>query len=350
MKRFYTCACNFYYGKTSQLLINKKKALPLNGRRDISFSKIKIFSRNSKEKIVGINEINSLPKNLKVQIKNHLINITKKKKKFANLNFDKVNLMGVLNLTPDSFSDGGKYNTLKSAYNRVLELKKSGVDIIDIGGESTRPGSKTVEDLEEWKRIGKILDKIKRLNTSLDTRKSIIMEKGIKKKINLINDVSGLEFDKNSVLVLKKYKTPFVLQHSQGNPSNMKKNPKYKNVILDIYDFFEKKIYFLRKLGISHNNIILDPGIGFGKNLKHNLSILRNISIFHSLGFPILLGISRKKFIKEISGVNDSKERLGGTISSSLFAIMKGVQILRVHDVNEIKQSIRVFNELLKNQ
>ena len=216
--------------------------------------------------------------------------------------------------------------------------------------ESTRPGSKTVEDLEEWKRIGKILDKIKRLNTSLDTRKSIIMEKGIKKKINLINDVSGLEFDKNSVLVLKKYKTPFVLQHSQGNPSNMQKNPKYKNVILDIYDFFEKKIYFLRKLGISHNNIILDPGIGFGKNLKHNLSILRNISIFHSLGFPILLGISRKKFIKEISGVNDSKERLGGTISSSLFAIMKGVQILRVHDVNEIKQSIRVFNELLKNQ
>ena len=130
----------------------------------------------------------------------------------------------------------------------------------------------------------------------------------------------------------------------------MQKNPKYKNVILDIYDFFEKKIYFLRKLGISHNNIILDPGIGFGKNLKHNLSILRNISIFHSLGFPILLGISRKKFIKEISGVNDSKERLGGTISSSLFAIMKGVQILRVHDVNEIKQSIRVFNELLKNQ
>ena len=152
--------------------------------------------------------------------------------------------MGVLNLTPDSFSDGGKYNTLKSGYNRVLELKKSGVDIIDIGEESTRPGSKTVEDLEEWKRIGKILDKIKRLNTSLDTRKSIIMEKGIKKKINLINDVSGLEFDKNSVLVLKKYKTPFVLQHSQGNPSNMQKNPKYKNVILDIYDFFEKRLIF----------------------------------------------------------------------------------------------------------
>ena len=114
--------------------------------------------------------------------------------------------------------------------------------------------------------------------------------------------------------------------------------------------FLKKRFIFYEKLGISHNNIILDPGIGFGKNLKHNLSILRNISIFHSLGFPILLGISRKKFIKEISGVNDSKERLGGTISSSLFAIMKGVQILRVHDVNEIKQSIRVFNELLKNQ
>ena len=132
----------------------------------------------------------------------------------------------------------------------------------------------------------------------------------------------------------------------QGNPSNMQKNPRYNNVLLDIYDFFEKKIEYLRLKGIKHNNIILDPGIGFGKNLKHNITLLRNISIFHSLGFPIMLGTSRKRFIKNLSGVNDSKERLGGTISSSLCAIMQGVQILRVHDVNEINQSIKVFNSL----
>ena len=128
----------------------------------------------------------------------------------------------------------------------------------------------------------------------------------------------------------------------------MQDNPKYKNVLLDIYDFFQEKINFLRSFGINHNNIILDPGIGFGKNLKHNMTILKNISIYHSLGFPILLGISRKKFIKEISGKNDSANRVGGTISSSIHAMLHGIQILRVHDVNEMNQSIKVFKELIR--
>ena len=129
----------------------------------------------------------------------------------------------------------------------------------------------------------------------------------------------------------------------------MQNNPKYNNVLLDIYDFFEKKIKFLRKKGIKHNKIIIDPGIGFGKNLKHNLLLLKNISIFHSLGFPILVGVSRKRFIKDLSGVNDSKDRVGGTISSSIFAMMNGVQLIRVHDVNEVLQSLKVFNELIDN-
>ena len=129
----------------------------------------------------------------------------------------------------------------------------------------------------------------------------------------------------------------------------MQINPKYKNVLLDIYDFFEERIKFVRFNGIKHNNIILDPGIGFGKNLKHNMKLISNISIFHSLGFPILLGVSRKRFIKDISGKNDSEKRLGGTVSLSLFSMMQGVQILRVHDVNNVVQSIKVFKELIKN-
>ena len=133
----------------------------------------------------------------------------------------------------------------------------------------------------------------------------------------------------------------------QGKPQNMQVNPKYNNVLLDVYDFFEKKISFLKKNGITHNNILIDPGIGFGKNLKHNITLISKISIFHSLGFPILIGISRKKFIKDISGLNDSKERLGGTISAALFSMLQGVQILRVHDVNEIKQSIKVFKSII---
>ena len=256
--------------------------------------------------------------------------------------------MGVINLTPDSFSDGGKYNKINSGYNHARNLIKKGSKILDIGGESTRPGAKDVNKIIEWKRINKTLKKISKLNTfiSLDTRKSWIMEKGIKNKVNLINDVSGFEYDDNTVNVLKKHKIPFVIHHMKGTPENMQKNPNYKNVLLDIYDFFENKIKKLRSLGIKHNNIILDPGIGFGKNLKHNITLINNISIFHSLGFPIMLGISRKKFIKDLSGKNDSKERLGGTISSSLYVMTQGIQILRVHDVNEVNQSIKVFKSL----
>ena len=173
------------------------------------------------------------------------------------------------------------------------------------------------------------------------------MEKGIKLGVKLINDVSGLNYDTRSVEILKKYKTPFVLQHSLGSPQTMQKSPKYKNVLLDIYDFFDEKIKFLRKIGIKHNNIILDPGIGFGKKLKHNMTIIKNISIYHSLGLPILVGISRKKFIKELSLKNDSSLRVGGTISASIFAMNQGVQILRVHDVNEVKQSIKIFKTLI---
>ena len=175
------------------------------------------------------------------------------------------------------------------------------------------------------------------------------MNKGIQLGVKLINDVSGLSYDSKTVGVLKKSRTPFVIQHSQGTPEKMQKNPKYKNELLDIYDFFEQKIKFLISMGVKHNNIMIDPGIGFGKNLKHNMNLIRSVSIFHTLGFPILLGLSRKKFIKDLSGKNDSKKRLGGTVASSLYAIMQGVQVLRIHDVNELRQSIKVFKELIKN-
>ncbi len=348
MLRFYTRVCNFYYGTKSENLVLKKKTLPLNGNKKISFDQIEIISRKSKKKI-SINQINNLSDRLKKKIKEDLKIITKQKKiKKLNLN-DTPKIMGVLNVTPDSFSDGGKYNNSISAKKHMEYLFKSGADLVDIGGESTRPGSNSVSSKVEWNRIKNIIKKIdKNKFISLDSRKSEIIERGIKLGIKLVNDVSGLNYDKNSVNILLKYKTPFVLQHSLGKPETMQNNPKYKNVTLDIYDFFEKKINFLKKSGINHKNIILDPGIGFGKNLKHNITLIKNISIYHSLGLPILLGVSRKKFIKEVSGINDSISRTGGTVSSCIFAMMQGVQILRVHDVNEIKQSIKVFKELIK--
>jgi len=349
MNRYYTRACNFYYGKNSRKLINLKKTLPLNNRKDISFDNIQIISRNVSRKI-SIHEINKLPNYLKKQVRRDLLNITKKVKSFLNINFNnEIHLMGILNITPDSFSDGGKFNEYQKATKQMYKLFKDGAKIVDVGGESTRPGSKAISEKEEWNRIKKTLKKIKKKNIiSVDTRKASIMKKSLSLGAHIINDVSGLSYDKETINLLKKTNVPFILQHSLGSPETMQLNPKYKNVVLEIYDFFEKKINFLRKLGIRHNKIILDPGIGFGKNLNHNVEILKNISIFHTLGFPILLGISRKRFIKDISKENDSTDRLGGTLSSSIFALQQGVQIIRVHDVNELQQGLKVYRELIR--
>jgi len=348
MNRYYTRVCNFYYGKESKLLVSKKKTLPLNGNNEISFDHVEIISKKSKKKI-SIKKINKLPKYLKKKILKEIKLISSKKNFFRKLKLNKlINIMGVINLTPDSFSDGGKFNKKNLGYKHALALAQSGAKILDIGGESTRPGSKPISSKIEWLRISRTLKKLVKKNiVSLDTRKSDIMEKGIKLGVNIINDVSGLSFDHNTINILKKYNIPFVLQHTKGIPQFMQKNPNYKNVILEIYNYFEKKIKLLRIMGVKHNNIIIDPGIGFGKSVKHNVQILKNISIFHSLGFPILLGISRKRFIKDLAGINDSKFRLGGTISSAIFAIKQGVQILRVHDVNEINQAIKVYKKLI---
>ena len=350
MKKYYTRACNFFYGKSSIELVNLKKTFPLRGNKEISFNNIEIISRNSIKRI-ALKSIKKLPQLKKKKIEKDINTIIKKNRNFSNLNFKKnPNIMGVLNLTPDSFSDGGKFNKKKIGLKHAIDLFEFGADIIDVGGESTRPGSKSISAKKEWGRIEKIIKKInKEIPLSLDTRKSDIMNKGIKLGIKLINDVSGLSYDNKTIEVLKKSKSPFVIQHSQGIPENMQNNPKYKNELLDIYDFFEEKIKFLRSKGIKHNNIILDPGIGFGKNLKHNMNIIKNVSIFHTLGFPILLGLSRKRFIKELSGKNDTKERMGGTIASSLYSMMQGVQVLRTHDVNELIQSIKVFKQLLRS-
>ena len=347
MIKYYTRACNFYFGPISFEKVKKKQSIPLHGNRLISFDTIEILTRKKVQKI-NVNKISKLKNNLKKKISEDVKRISKKKR-FKGLNFSHLPiLMGILNLTPDSFSDGGMYIKKKLGEQQAKKLLKDGCGILDIGGEATNPGSKDVDEDQEWERIYPTLFRLKRLKKfiSLDTRKSTVMKKGIKNKINLINDVSGLEYDLNTIQVLKETNIPFVLHHMQGEPKTMQKSPRYNNVLLDIYDFFENKIKYLRSKGVKHNNIILDPGIGFGKNLKHNITLLRNISIFHSLGFPIMLGTSRKRFIKGLSGVNDSKARLGGTISSSLLAIMQGVQILRVHDVNEINQSIKVFNSL----
>ena len=351
MQKYYTRACNFYYNNTSKEYVKKKISLPICGNKSFSFDTIEIITRTNRKKI-NIKSINKLPLKIKKKVLIDINNISKPKKipklKLNNLPI----LMGVLNITPDSFSDGGKFNNKNAARKQINKLIVDGAKIIDIGGESTRPGSKEIIQKEEWQRVNKVMGyiKSKKVFVSLDTRKSFVMKKAAKYKLNLINDVSGLSYDKETINFLKKTKLPFVLHHMKGNTETMQKNPSYKNVLLDIYDYFEDKLKYIRKSGIKHNHIILDPGIGFGKNMKHNITLINNISIFHSLGLPVMLGISRKRFIKDISGNNDSKERIGGTVSSGIFSMLQGVQILRVHDVNEVNQGIKVFKKLIFNK
>ena len=259
-------------------------------------------------------------------------------------------LMGVLNLTPDSFSDGGKFNSNKKALIRIKKMIISGADIIDVGGESTRPKSKIIPQKIELERVKKIIEKFKKKYPktllSVDTRKSLVMNFSIKHNADIINDVSCFQFDPASLDTIKNKNLWKIIHHMQGTPQTMQINPKYNNVLLDIYDFFEREIKKFKKF--KHNKkIILDPGIGFGKNLKHNLMILNKISLFHSLGFPILIGTSRKRFINQVSRKYDTKERIGGTLASITFSLSQGVKIFRVHNVEEVKQGILIFEALL---
>jgi dihydropteroate synthase len=355
MRKYYTRPCNFHYGNYAVKLVKSRKALPLAGNKNICFDWLEILERKKggivKSEIYSISDINGLKKEKLSIIRDDLKKITSIKKKIAGVNFDKPKIMGVLNITPDSFSDGGLFFDELKAYNQASLMIKSGASIIDVGGESTRPGSKIVDEKDEWQRVKntivKLKEKFPKTPLSLDTRKSHVMKKGIKSGVDIINDVSGLKFDKKSFNVINSKNTPFILHHMQGTPETMQKNPKYIDALLDIYDFFEQKINFYTKKNYKKEFIIIDPGIGFGKNVDHNLRIMSKISTFHSLGCPILIGTSRKRFIEHIVTKFDTPNRTGGTLASVLYGLLQGVQLFRVHDVKEINQGILVFNKIL---
>ncbi|MCB1527459.1 MAG: dihydropteroate synthase [Hyphomicrobiaceae bacterium] len=269
---------------------------------------------------------------------------------FAGLDMNHAAIMGIVNVTPDSFSDGGRHDTTQAAIDHGLKLADEGADILDIGGESTRPGSDAVPVEEELRRVIAVIEGLRGRTDkkiSVDTRKAEVMREAAQAGADILNDVSALTHDPKALEAAAESGLPVMLMHAQGDPKTMNDNPRYDNVVLDVFDFLEARIRACEAVGITRDKIVVDPGIGFGKHLHHNVAVLSAMSLYHGLGVPVLLGASRKKLIGQICNVEDAKARVPGSLAAALSSIAQGVQIVRVHDVAATRQAIAVWQAAL---
>ncbi len=261
------------------------------------------------------------------------------------LNFTKPLIMGILNATPDSFSDGGKFNQLENALEHALQMIKDGATIIDIGGESTRPNSEPVSADEQIKRVEPIIKAIRQhsdILISIDTTQSLVAEAALNAGANIINDVSAGQNDTKMFALAAQKNVPIILMHAQGTPKTMQENPHYENVVLEVITTLKIRANEAIAAGVKKENIVLDVGIGFGKRKQDNLALLAHLTDFVALGFPILLGTSRKRFMGTICDVGEPAELVTATAVTTALGVMAGVQLFRVHDVKENKQALEV--------
>jgi dihydropteroate synthase len=251
-------------------------------------------------------------------------------------------LMGILNVTPDSFSDGGHYLDIDKAVTHALKMQEEQADIIDIGGESSRPGADPVTEEEEIRRVIPVIDSIRKKSDiliSVDTVKSGVAKAALDAGANWINDISALNMDPQMIRVVKYHQCPIILMHMQKTPKTMQIKPSYKNVVQEIMEFFKKRLAVLRNNGIY--KCIVDPGLGFGKRFEDNVELVKNIHVFRDLDCPVLIGASRKSFLGQITG-QEVASRLSATLSVNYIALQRGADILRVHDVGEHRDMIKV--------
>ncbi|MAL16909.1 MAG: dihydropteroate synthase [Balneola sp.] len=260
--------------------------------------------------------------------------------------------MGIINATPDSFSDGGQYEDHSRAMDRIHIMLQNGADIIDVGGESTRPGADLVTVDDEIARVIPLLEKaiptFSNAIFSIDTTKFEVAKKALEAGVKIVNDVSGLQKEPRLADLCAEFGATYILMHSQGDSKTMQNNPEYDDVVNDVMSFFERQAKEAKKRGVHH--IVLDPGIGFGKTLEHNLKLVAHLDKFKKFGFPILVGASRKSMIGSILDNRPTDERMIGTVALHYHALMKGANILRVHDVKEASDSIRIFNAVQTQQ
>lgn len=299
------------------------------------FTHVEVLARDTPPRIVPIEAVDPA----------RLAPLTERRAPLAGLTLSRPRIMGILNVTPDSFSDGGKHNSVEAA--QLAAAKMQAADIIDIGGESTRPGAALVLEAEEIARTAPVISALTatggRQIISVDTRKAAVAREALAAGATLVNDVSGFTFDPALASLCAEHEAPVCVMHAQGDPATMQKSPRYDDVLLDVYDFLARQIEILVAQGVPRARIIADPGIGFGKTLEHNLALLARLSLFHGLGVPLLLGASRKRFIGTLSGVDASDQRMPGSLAVALAALKHGTQIVRVHDVPETAQAIALW-------
>ena len=258
-------------------------------------------------------------------------------------------IMGILNMTPDSFSDGGQFKSHDKAIDHALKMVEEGANIIDIGGESTRPGAEAVQLEEELSRTITIIEAIRLKSDcliSIDTYKSKVAKAALVSGADMVNDISGLTFDHNMASLVAKRNVPVIIMHIKGKPGDMQKNPNYDNLIKEIKAFFEVQIAIAKKAGIDSGNIILDPGIGFGKRLEDNFEIIRELGQISTMGYPVLLGPSRKSFIGFTLDL-PIEERIEGTLASITAGVINGARIVRVHDIRATRRTLTITEKIM---
>ncbi|MEM7469904.1 MAG: dihydropteroate synthase [Pseudomonadota bacterium] len=318
-----------------------ENALPLAGNPWIWFDRAEQMGRDGSSQLVSVDEI---PADLRERL-------IAPRPPVAGLEFNCPLLMAVLNTTPDSFSDGGRFDALEPAVGHARAMAAAGADILDIGGESTRPGAAFVPPEEEIARTAPVIAALRRAGLtqpiSIDTRKAVVAKAALEAGASVLNDVSALSFDAQMSDIALKSNAPICLMHAQGDPKTMQDAPHYDDVLLDVYDYLAQTIERAVDAGIARDRIILDPGIGFGKTQEHNLRLIGGLSLFHGLGCPVLLGVSRKRFIGTIGNEPQADRRGPGSVAVALQGLSQAVQIIRAHDIEQHAQAFALWRAML---
>ncbi len=323
------------FGPDARRLVKNGDALPLGGLPHIGFTHVAEIRRGGAIVVRRISDC---------QYTEQLARIAAVRPAFGALKFDACRVMGIVNVTPDSFSDGGQLSSDESAIAHGRRLAAEGADILDVGGESTRPGSDTVDEAEELRRVLPVVEALSRDHVvSIDTRKSTVMAAALRAGAVIVNDVSALRHDPASAAIISKADVPVILMHAQGEPKTMQLAPKYEDVLLDVYDGLEQRVEEAEAAGIARQRIAIDPGFGFGKTFRQNLDLLSGLTLFHGLGPPLLVGLSRKGFVGALSGEKVPANRIHGSVGGALQAVAAGAHVLRVHDVKATRQAFSVF-------